>query len=157
MGLALAIIGVLLAAVGIQGTQAQLASLVVSDFSGAGNFWDWIAALFFFGALGYYSPLQTSSRLLIVLILLVFILSNEGIWQKLQTSLASPVVPSAPPANPVPAPASVATGIQTSSTATTPSVSASPSGVAATIPGVGSVNFDPFNAGSIPFNSDLSI
>lgn len=96
MGLALLIIGVLLAGVGIRGTQGQLAALLVGDFSGAGSFWYWIAGLFFAGSIGYYPAAREVSRLTIILILLVLLLSNQGFWAKLVDQLKAPKTSAAP-------------------------------------------------------------
>jgi hypothetical protein len=104
MTLALLLLGIILASAGIQGTQAQLGALLVSDFSGAGSFWYFIAGIFIVGALGYYSPLQGTSRLVIVLIILVFLLSNQGFFAQFTNALKNPVVPPAPTPMPSPTP-----------------------------------------------------
>lgn len=98
MALAIIIIGLLLVSVGIQDKQAQLGSLLKSDFTGAGSFWYFVAGLFIVGALGYWSPFRTASRGLILLILVVLILSNRGVFANLQSALSSPAA-SAPAAS----------------------------------------------------------
>jgi hypothetical protein len=101
MALAFVLVGVMLVASGIKNTQGQLGALIVSDFTGAGNFWYYIAGIFAVGTIGYYQPARDISRLLIVLILLVLFLSNEGIWAQLQSGLATAqAAPSVPQAGP---------------------------------------------------------
>lgn len=91
MALALFFIGLILVITGVKGTQGQLASLLASEFTGAGNFWAFIFGIFFLGALGYYPPLRNTSRMLIGLTLLVLILSNGGFWQNLVAAVNNPI------------------------------------------------------------------
>lgn len=107
MGIALIVIGVLFISTGIRNTGAQFATLITSDFTGAGSFWYFIFGIFLAGALGYYSPLQGASRLLIGLLILVFLLSNQGFFSALQSALAAPTQAPAGPSSvqPVGAPA----------------------------------------------------
>ena len=104
MPLALLLTGLTLTSVGIQGTQATLTGLLASDLTGAGSFWYYIAGIFAVGSLGYYPPTQGVSRLLIVLIILVLLLSNEGFWVALQNGIKTPTAAAAPPATPTPQP-----------------------------------------------------
>lgn len=90
MALALFFIGLILVITGVKGTQGQLATLLASEFTGAGNFWAFIFGIFFLGALGYYPPLRNTSRMLIGLTLLVLILSNGGFWQNLVAAVNAP-------------------------------------------------------------------
>lgn len=98
MALALIIFGAAFAVVGIRGTQAQLGSLLASDFTGSGSFVNWIIAIFAVGAIGYYTPLRGASRLFLLLILLVFVLSNRGLFARLQSASSAPSEGSAGPA-----------------------------------------------------------
>jgi hypothetical protein len=103
MPLALIIVGLVLVSTGVQGTQGQLAALIVSDFTGAGNFFYFIVGIATVGALGYYSPLQNSSRLIILLLVIVLILSNRGFFAALQSAVSGASANKTPaPALPVP-------------------------------------------------------
>ena len=108
MAVGLIILGIALLAVGIKGTQNELAALLADDFTGEGNFWFFIAGLFFLGALGYFQPLRNTSRLLIALTLLVFILANGGFWTNLVAAIKNPGAGIKAAETPVPEPASVA-------------------------------------------------
>lgn len=62
----------------------SLMSLLKDDFSGNVPFWKWILAILFVGAIGYIPNLRPISRSFLVLIILVFILSNEGLFTKIE-------------------------------------------------------------------------
>lgn len=102
METALVLIGAILVVTGLQGTQGALASQLSSDLSGAGSFWYFIAGISAAGALGYYAPLSGASKLLLFLIVLVLLLSNQGFFAQLQAavagagSVAGPVAPALP-------------------------------------------------------------
>jgi hypothetical protein len=84
----------------IRDTQGQLASLLVHDFTGSGSFLMWLAAIVAVGLLGYSPSLKTPSRLLLALIVLGILLSNQGVFAKLQQAVAQPAAPSTPPPDP---------------------------------------------------------
>lgn len=117
MALALIVIGLALISSGVQNTQAQLTALLAADFTGAGSFWYYILGISAAGAVGYYQPLQGTSRLLILLLLLVLLLDNNGFFSALSSAVANPVA-----ATPTPAP--VTTGV-----AATASSVLAPSGI----------------------------
>lgn len=107
MALGLILIGFILIAAGVKGTQGEIARLLATEFTGAGNFWFFIAGIFLLGSIGYYTPLRGTSRLLIFLTLLVFVLTNGGFWEKLVQGLGSPIAAPAPDKEAVPAPADI--------------------------------------------------
>jgi hypothetical protein len=120
MQIALILIGVLLLATGVQGTQGSLASQLASDFgTGSGSFWYFIVGIFAVGALGYYQPFGGASKWLLALVILVLLVANEGFFTQLQAALSQPL-PASPvaPALPVPqAGAAVASTLNTANTA----------------------------------------
>ena len=61
-------LGLLLVVVGIRNTYAQLGAQVVQDFTGPGNFFYWIVALFLIGAVGYIDALKEASDLMLALV-----------------------------------------------------------------------------------------
>lgn len=87
MPFALVFVGLIMVVVGVRGTQTQMSQLLVSDFTGPGNFTYWIAALFIVGAVGYIKPLQPVSRAFLVLIVVGIFIANGGFAQQLQTAL----------------------------------------------------------------------
>jgi hypothetical protein len=131
--LALLFLGFVLIMTGVNDTGTQLGQLLVSDFSGSGNFFYWIAAIVILGLIGYVPAFRTASRLFIGLIILVIFLSNQGIWANLTTALASPQTSTS--SND----ATTATGIQTAAATDTPGTTTgtpSPLSTAASIAGV---------------------
>lgn len=90
MALGFFFIGLILVISAIKGTHSQLASLLASEFTGAGNFWLFIAGIVFLGSLGYIPALRNTSRGLIALTLIVLLLSNGGFWQKLTDAVSNP-------------------------------------------------------------------
>lgn len=121
MALGLFFMGLILVVSGIKGTQSQLASLLASEFSGAGNFWAFIFGLAFLGMLGYIPGMRNTSRALICLTLLVLMLSNRGFWSNLVEAVNNPQPIAAAPTTDVPkavdveaAGKSIATGVASS-------------------------------------------
>jgi len=99
MGFALIVAGLLMIVTGGRGTYAQFATQVAKDFTGpvGQNFTYWLVALGAVGAVGYIKPLQTVSRLFLVLIIIAIFLSNKGFFAQFTSALAQgPVAPLAP-------------------------------------------------------------
>lgn len=90
MPIALIIIGIILTLAGGKNTAAALTQTITGDFSGAGSFWYWIVAVIAVGSVGYYQPTRTISHLFLGLIVVVFILSNGGVYQQLVAALQNP-------------------------------------------------------------------
>lgn len=90
MPIALLIVGIFLAVAGIKNNAATVGTVLKDDFSGAGSFWYWIAAVVIIGSVGYYTKAETVSRMFLVLIVLVFALSNEGIYSRIVAALENP-------------------------------------------------------------------
>jgi hypothetical protein len=88
--------------VGIRNTQSQLGHLLVLDFTGKGNFWYWIAALFIVGAIGYIDELQAPSRMMLALIIVALIFSNKGFFQSFVSQLQQGSAQAPPPGPPIP-------------------------------------------------------
>lgn len=78
MPIILLFVGGVFIVTGLRGSQNQLFTQVQKDFTGAGNFWYWIAGIGAVGAIGYYSPLRTISNALLILIIVVIFLANKG-------------------------------------------------------------------------------
>lgn len=76
MAFALLIIGIVLVTAAIRDTQDELIGLLGADFTGAGNFIYWVAALVIVGSVGYVERLKPISDGLLVLIILALFLSK---------------------------------------------------------------------------------
>lgn len=101
MGIAFALVGLVLIITGAQNTYAQLGTQLTKDFTGQGNFTYWIAALLLVGVLGYIPALKTFSSWFMALVLLALFLSKgQGFFAKFSAALASgPVAPNASASN----------------------------------------------------------
>lgn len=98
MPIALLVVGLLIVVAGIKNNAAELESTIVGDFSGAGSFWYWIVAVIVIGAVGYYQPAKTVSHLFLGLIVLVFLISNNGVFAQIQSAIEHPTPAKAPTA-----------------------------------------------------------
>lgn len=67
----------------------SLMSLVKDDFTGQSPFWKWILAILLIGALGYVPNLRPLSRGFMALVIVVFFLSNKGVFTQLQNTFSS--------------------------------------------------------------------
>lgn len=96
------IVGFLLIASALQNTQSELAALLQRDLLGSQGFLLWLAAVVALGAIGYIPGLERTSRNLILLLLVVVVLRNGGIWANAQAALqgASQAGPAPSVANP---------------------------------------------------------
>lgn len=88
MPFALIAIGLLLVIAAYNNTQTVLASQLKKDFSGNTGFIYWIAAIMIVGVIGYIKPMQTVSRAMLALILVVIFLTNSGVFSQFNTALA---------------------------------------------------------------------
>lgn len=61
-------------------TQTQLIGLLKSDFTGKGNFIYWLISILAIGAVGYIPDLKPVSRAFLVLVVIVLILKNGGVF-----------------------------------------------------------------------------
>lgn len=104
MPFVLLIVGVLIIVVAIRNTQGQLGQLIVSDFTGPGNFFYWIAAIFIIGGLGYVDTLKAPSRAMLALVLIALIISNQGFFNSFVAQLSSGSAQAPPPGPPTPQP-----------------------------------------------------
>lgn len=90
----LLIIGLMLGATAIRGTQGTLAGLFAADAAG---FAKWFAAIVFIGLIGYIPGFQTVSRLLLGLVILIIVIEKKGVFAQLQNALSNPPAPSKAP------------------------------------------------------------
>ena len=96
MPYALLFIGTVLIVAGIRNTQGQLGKLLVSDFTGAGNFIYWIIAIIVIGSIGYIQGFEKFSRAFMTLIIVGLLLSNQGFFTQFLSAIQSGTAQPAP-------------------------------------------------------------
>lgn len=89
MPYALLLIGAVLVVASVRNTYKDLWALVENDFTQQGGFLSWVAAIAVIGGLGYIPKLKPLSIALMTLLLLVLVLSNRGVFARLQTFIES--------------------------------------------------------------------
>jgi hypothetical protein len=83
----LLVLGTLLIASGLKGTEHKLGQQIANDMLGTDGFIGWIAAFGAIGALGYIPKLEQPSRYLIALLVVVIVLRNGGVFQQAMTAI----------------------------------------------------------------------
>ncbi len=95
MAYALIVIGLMLTIAGTRGKQNDLFTLVEGDFTGDKSFIYWLIAIAIIGGVGYAPGLKGLSQAFMALVLIVLVLSNQGIFTNFTSALgkttASPV------------------------------------------------------------------
>lgn len=87
MPYALILIGAIMLVAGIRNTHGDLWELVKGDFRG--GFLMWVAAIAVVGGIGYVPKLKPLSVSFMTLLLLVLLLSNSGVFARLQSFIQS--------------------------------------------------------------------
>lgn len=118
MPLGFLILGAIVLVAALRNTHKQLGTLVASDFTGAGSFIYWVAAIAVIGGLGYIPSFRGPSQALLVLLAVVLLLSNKGFFPQLAAALGN-----AQSLQPTPA-----GGVQTAAYAGTGQGAAAPAG-----------------------------
>jgi hypothetical protein len=85
--------GLILIVAGVRGRvnsgSPSLVSLVKDDFTGTNPFWKWMLAILLIGAVGYIPNLRPISRGFMALVIVVFLLSNQGLFTQLTNTFKS--------------------------------------------------------------------
>ncbi|MDE2019753.1 MAG: hypothetical protein KGJ13_05415 [Patescibacteria group bacterium] len=89
MPYALILAGAILVVSGVRNTQGQLWSLVQNDFTGNNGFIVWVAAIAIVGGMGYIPKLRPLSIAFMTLLLIVLVISNQGVFAQLQQFVQS--------------------------------------------------------------------
>lgn len=87
------ILGVILLAAIVRGTEHELVVQLGKDFGGSG-FLAWGAAIVALGAIGYASPLRRVSDLALALVIVAMALANRGLFAQLASVIEHPPAPS---------------------------------------------------------------
>lgn len=98
----LLILGLMLIATALKGTEHELAQELQMDLFGAGGFVIWIVAILLLAGVGYIPGLHDLSRLFMVLLLVVIFLGNAGVFAQFQKALQGVSAAGPAPSNPVP-------------------------------------------------------
>jgi hypothetical protein len=133
MALGFLIIGVLCIVSAVRGNIPQVAAQLNKDFTpstSGPSFWTWIAAILVFAVIGKAFSLEKSSKVFILLIVVVYTLSQNGIFGKFTTAVTATTAPAASTENDTAATAT--TSAASSSAASSAAAPASATGAAAT-------------------------
>jgi hypothetical protein len=133
MALGFLIIGVLCIVSAVRGNIPQVAAQLNKDFTpstSGPSFWTWIAAILVFAVIGKAFNLEKSSKVFILLIVVVYTLSQNGIFGKFTTAVTATTAPAASTENDTAATAT--TSAASSSAASSAAAPASATGAAAT-------------------------
>ena len=89
MPYALLLIGGVLLVSAIRNTYGDLWTLVQNDFTRQNGYLTWVAAIAVVGALGYVPKLKPLSIAFMTLLLVVLVLSRQGLFSQLQSFIMS--------------------------------------------------------------------
>lgn len=94
MPFALITAGLILVVTGAKDTYQAMGQYLIADFTGAGNFIYWVIALIVIGSIGYIPDFRGFSRLFLGLVVIVFIVSNNGVFNQFMAALRQgPIAP----------------------------------------------------------------
>lgn len=96
MAFLLVLIGVIVGITALRNSQGDLAGLLQTDLTNT-QLYAWAGAIIAIGLLGYIPRFETASRLLLGLVVLVLLISNNGVFAQFQQAFANPPQPSTPP------------------------------------------------------------
>jgi len=95
MGMALLVVGLMLAVTVVKGNTAQVASQLNSDLTGSGSFLLWIGALVFLAVAGNVLNMPRATKMFMGLILAVFVLQQQGLWAQFSSAFSNLSAPAA--------------------------------------------------------------
>lgn len=90
-------LGVLMLATAIKGNYQQVAAQVDSDVTGSGGFFVWIGAIVLIGGVGRAARLEGTAKMLIGLIIVVYLVSQQGIFSKAAQAVSNARAPAPTP------------------------------------------------------------
>lgn len=91
MGFFFIVLGLAFLISAIRGTQSDMFLLLKSEFSGPQSFFTWASALLILGCIGYIKPVRPIADGMMVLILLVIVLKNQGgVFSQFNEQLRNP-------------------------------------------------------------------
>lgn len=84
---ALIVGGLILCTTSLRGTQHEFGDLLQKDILGADGFLAWIAAIVAIGCVGYLPGMKMPSRYLLILLGVVMVVRNSGVFSQAQLAL----------------------------------------------------------------------
>jgi hypothetical protein len=93
MFFAFVVLGLLAIVTSVRGNQAAVATQLQQDFtaqSSGPSFWVWIGAILVFGLIGRITGATGAMRLFVILLIVVYLVSNNGIFAKFSAALQPP-------------------------------------------------------------------
>jgi type III secretory pathway component EscV len=81
----------------IKGNQGAVAQQINSDITGSGGFFVWVGAILLIALIGRMANIPQASKMLVVLIIGVYLISKNGVFSKLSAALSTASAPSATP------------------------------------------------------------
>jgi hypothetical protein len=73
--------------VGDSANQKGLVTLLKNDFIGQHNFAYWVLSILVIGAIGYIKPLEGVSRMFMLLVVIVLLISNKGVFAQFEAAI----------------------------------------------------------------------
>lgn len=81
------VLGSVMVVSAVRGTNQQLVGLLKADFTGKGNFIYWLVSILAIGAVGYIPDLKPVSRAFLVLVVIVLLLKNGGVFTQFLSAI----------------------------------------------------------------------
>ena len=98
------LIGLILISSAIKGTEHELGQQLQDDILGTGGFLGWIVAIALLGAIGYIPAFTRASKYLIVLLYIVLLVRNPGVFDAAKQGITQAVERGPAPAVAAPEP-----------------------------------------------------
>jgi len=103
MVIGIIIVGLMLLSAGLKGTEHELGQQLQNDLLGSSGFIGWALAIIGLGAIGYIPIFEKASKYLLLLLFIVIVVRNGGIFQQFQGAVQDAVATGpAPAVTPVP-------------------------------------------------------
>lgn len=122
-GFAILVIGILTVISFAKGNYNEVATQVENDMFGTGSgsgFLLWVAAIVFLAVMGSALHIPRAAKMFMVLVLVVYIISQNGLWTQAETAFATATAPAASSATTAGVgQAETATGVPVTATTTT--------------------------------------
>lgn len=93
MPFAFIVVGIVMLVSGVKGTNDQLVTLIKGDLTGQNSFVHWMVAILIIGVIGYIKPLQPISHMFLVLVIVVLIVANRGVFSAFNSQIFAPPNP----------------------------------------------------------------
>jgi len=134
------IVGLMLLSSGLKGTEHELGQQLQTDLLGTGGFIGWALAIIALGALGFIPIFEKASKYLLLLLFVVILVRNGGVFEQFQGAIQDAVATGpAPSVAPVPLASTGGSGSGTGSGSGSSSSASSGSGVSSAVSSIASI------------------